>query len=171
MPSGKTQLIRGRVEITVGALTALSAILGTLKIDGSQQQGVRMKKLKACIEWFGKTNAEGPLEVGVCMGLTAAEVAVCINGDPQHYKDPDQSESTNRKVFPVWMIPSRGTNLGGTGAQDSLPQRFFDLRIPSWDVMEQQGMQFYAFNHSGTDLTTGMSIDFMYIAVVEWMHD
>ncbi len=69
----RTQLTRDQTTIVVGTLAADASKQTNTKIDGARQQGIKVKRVKAGMTFNAKTTAEGPIEVGLTTGLSAAE--------------------------------------------------------------------------------------------------
>ncbi len=96
------------VDITLSTLGALTAILGAGKQDAARLQGMRFTKIKALMEFLGKTAGEGPLMVGYSIDAITAETGVALAADPQHRSDPSGVEQ-GFKVVPLWVIPKAAT--------------------------------------------------------------
>ncbi len=167
MPSGRTQVIHESLEFTPGALTGPQASIGNTKIDSSRGQGARITKFKAAISWSGKTADEGPILVGYSTGLTSTEVKETLIANPQRSDDIPAIEESNRKVFPVWMIPKQGTDKTASNSN-------FNMRnvtgFPWREIPEGQTLNVWAFVLSDV-IATGFQIQFQHVWVTEWMRD
>ncbi len=124
-----------------------------------------MEKIKLAISFKGKTVGEGPIVVGLSnLDLSNAEIAEAIIADPQHSEDTTGMEQTNRKIFPVWVIPA------GLAAESEI-QMLRTIPYPWREVMEGSGLKFWAFNADGNTLTTGTEITISGVIVGRWLRD
>ncbi len=173
MPQGRTQLVvNNRVLITPGALlTKAAKTQGSNRLDGATEQGFKLKKCKAAMSWSGKTDGDGGILVGIHRGLTAAEVAEFYEANPQFFKDPSDSEEGNRAVFPVWFIPEQGTDQWGTTNHNSLNEKLWNIKVPTWEFIEGRSLSWHAFNCGTGTLTSGLLILIAAIYVIEWLRD
>lgn len=167
----RMQVQHGKTVLALGALVARTAITSSLTIDASRSQGVILKQLKGAWHWINKTLLEGPIIVGFSIDLSAAEVAEAINADPQHINDIPATERANRKVFPLFQTDHAGTvgMYPDEGSGDAASYK--EVNLPWKQILEGQGLQFFCFNADTTDLTTGMIIEFNWVAVQEWLRD
>ncbi len=172
MPTGRTQLVHDeRLTITLGALATKAAILVNTPIDALREQGCRLKKVKAWMEYNGHTNTEGPIIVGLAAGLSNAEIAEALSADPQHWKDISASEEANRRVYPVWVISSNGQLSGSSTAVQFEPGRLRNIGVPSWLIIEGEALSWFAFNSFTSDLSTGTIVDIVTTYVTTWESD
>ncbi len=157
------------LNFNLGALTSLTASTNALLIDGARDQGVKLLKLKAAISLRNKTAGEGPITVGIAIGVSAAEIAEAIVADPQGISDDPALQRSQRRVFPIWYF---GKEVANTADLSEGPvKKLEDVDIP-WKMIEEGlNMFWYAFNHDSSDLTTGTSIDIVSVAVQEWLRD
>ncbi len=152
--------------VNLGALATKTAITAVTQIDGGRENGVFIKKIKAAMNYRNLTSGEGPLEIGLCVGLTAGEVAEAIVSDPQSRSDVPAVEETNRRVFPLWMIGLDSVD----GPIDMQPIK----EIEDWPfrtIEEGSFLAWYVFNHDASALTSGGSLTFVGVAVSNWMDD
>ncbi len=169
MPSGRTQVIHEGHILNVLALGPLSARLQTSKIDTAMSQGVKLVKCRATCEYTGKAAAEGPVTVGLAVGLDATQIAEALKSDPQQFNDPGRSEPSNRKVFPIWVMNKNAT---ATKADPDLLQAYTNVGVPMWDVLEDEAVEWWAHNDDDTNtLTTGGVVKIKATWVVRWLHD
>ncbi len=171
MPHGhkRTELVTdSNVQFNLGTLATVTAIKGQSKIDASRENGLRLKKMWSAMDIRGKTGAqdEGPIIMGICVDSTITEIAEFFSSDPQKYNDPDLSEKSNRKVFPIWFIPQLVTAINdNVGAV-----LFRNMRIPSWTIPEGSALEYFAFN-AGAALTSGAQVSITSVFVGEWLRD
>ncbi len=169
MPSRRTQVLHNPQSVltltTLGAKTTSS--LAT-KIDSSNEQGVKLVKVKAVMNFAGKTGAEGPLIVGLAAGLTTTEISDCFAADPQQHKDPQKAERANFRVFPIWHI---GYNMTNTVNAPELPLHYKHTGIPSWLMNESEELSWFVFNQGSAALTTGTIVRISDVMVVRWERD
>jgi len=157
-------------NFNLGALFGRTAITQDTEIDNPRQHGVVIKKLKAAISLRNKTTGEGPIYVGLALGLNATEIAEAINADPQSIEDSAEMEQTNRKVFPIWYFGKEVTNNADNS--DVFSQMFREIRdFPFRNIQQSFTLRVFAFNADVTALTSGTSIDLAFVAVEEWMRD
>ncbi len=163
---GRMQVLHGNASITLGTLAALTGITTGLEIDGSREQGVRIRQLKAAISFSGKTTGEGGILVGFSTDLSATELTEALVADPQGISDIPATEQGNRKVFPVWLIGS--SQVAGVLP---LEQELREINYPWKQIDEGSGIQLFAFNLGSGALTTGGGMSVTYVAVQEWLDD
>ncbi len=172
MPSGRTQVIhRHERDNNLGALVASTAILLAQIMDSSLEQGHKLKKLKGTMEMKSKTAGQGPILIGISSGLDAAEVAEAIVADPQLHKDAGDSDESNRKVFPIWVLPEASTSMGNVSAAILDHNKLENLRVPSWTTEEGRALNWFAHNLGSADLTSGTTIQLTWAIVIEWLRD
>ncbi len=152
------------VELTLSTLAALTAIKSDLKLDGGQDQGVRIKKILYSVAFRGKTAAEGPLWYGLCAkDVSLAELAETLLADPQSDRDVPASEQVDRRVVMLGSIGSSDGNRDGPGTLQR--GKWF------WLVREHEGIQFWVFNRDGGALTTGATVEWSSFISGEWQND
>ncbi len=169
----RTQVQHGNTGLALSTLGAATAATGSLAIDASRTQGVKLMQFKGAVEWNGKTAGEGPLVVGLSIDLSSSEVAEAIIADPQHVNDVPATEQGNRKVYPLFTIARKstdGTWSRGAMANDDAAEHA-DLKFPWRELTEGQGIQFWVFNRDASALTTGTEISLDWDAVQEWLRD
>ncbi len=152
-------------EITLGALAANDTIIANTPLDGSREQGFRIKQLKATCTFKNKTGGEGPIGVGFAKDLTNAEVEEALEADPQDQHDVPAVEQGNRRVFPIWTIGEAETGIG----QPVYHLR--EVRFPWKEFLEGEGLQVFAHNWDDTVLTTGTRVHITVVVVYEWLKD
>ncbi len=169
MPSGRTQVLHDEVSLAVGTLGSLAAIKADTNVDAATQQGAKIEKVRAFMEFEGKTSGQGPIGVGFCRGLDATEIAEAMIADPQHMGDAGKSEQANRAVYPIWVIYKDSS--GGLPSSTNLFNIWMrGIPIPSWHVIESNAFSLFAFNR-GSALTTGLIIGVQLSMVIRWLDD
>ncbi len=166
MPSGREQVFHEQVTITVGGLAQNVAIGSVGNLDGTREQGFRIKKMKYAVSFEGKTAGEGPVTFGVAHTLNAAEVAEALIADPQHNEDIPATERGNRKVYPLEFFPSNGVDR----TQSHGPMVFRNIRFPWKEVSEGQNIFWWVFAQ-GSALSTGMVVEVAAVYFGEWLRD
>lgn len=152
-------------EVTLGALATATAVTAATIIDPSREQGSKIKELRLAMSFKGKTAGEGPIVVGLCeLSLSVGQIKEALEADPQLLRDVPSAEQGNRRVFPIWQVPSLRTS-------DSEIVRMKDVRWPWKNMEEGMGIKVFAFNNSGSTLTTGTTVIVFGAAVTEWLHD
>lgn len=166
---GKQQVIYGNTFKSLGTLGAEAALSDDTKIDAARAQGCRIKQLKAVMHYYGKTDANGPVIVGFATGLTSdAEIAEAFKADPVGSNDVPATEHSNRKIFPIWVIPITGPAESGVD-NDSLMLK--EVHFPWKEIPEGVALKMFVFNEGAGAMDTGMSVGVFYAAVTEWLLD
>ncbi len=148
----------------VGALTTLSSAAVTAKLDAAREQGVKILRMKAALGFNSKTIDEGPLLVGFALGLSATEISEALAADPQSMLVQPEMEHAQRRVYPMWLIPS--------GMTDSeIVQKLEDVPIPWKEIPEGVGYNLFVHNLDTGTLTTGTQIEVVVASVMEWLDD
>ncbi len=151
-------------SVTVGALATITVAGSATNIDAARLQGVRIKKIRGNVSWFGKTTLEGPVMYGLAsIDLSNSEIAEALNADPQSENDQPASDRGNRKVVPMGIIP-RATEVDGRNMRS-----FMNITWP-WKVIPVgSGLKIWVFNLDTSTLTTGMEVKFNLAIVQEWI--
>ncbi len=149
-------IINDLQTITLGALGAGVAILATgNKVISTNERGFRTSKIEYwLISVDGKTTAEGPIEIGIQVGLTVGELAQAIAASPTGIS-ASQREEAQRAVWPLGVIGEKMTSVPANGAEvigDIMNKMTLKL---NWSVKEGQSMTWYAMNRDSGALTTG----------------
>ncbi len=155
---------------TLGTLGGRTADVEVTHVDATRENGLAIRKVKhALTSVTGKTAGDGPLLYGLSVNLTAAEVAECIDADPQQHEDPGSQEQSNQKVYFISAITQEMSALSATPDE---PTRFRTLRdFPSWHVQEGQNLSSWVFNLKSSALTTGTIIKSSYWINGTWLRD
>ncbi len=164
MAGSRQQVQYGHDTIAVGALATLSVATAALNIDGNRLQGVRLKQFKYAPSISAKTNTEGPLIIGLSVGLSAAEIAEALLADPQGIMDEPAGERGNRRVFPLFTV---GRNQNASGDAGTQINAYRNVRFPWKEIPEGVNMFWFAMNLDTSTLTTGMLVDMNWVAVQE----
>ncbi len=165
MPSGREQVIHEVVELAVGALASLDAVSAASKMDSSQSQGFRFKKVKGAISYKDKTTLEGPILFGAAMGGDASEIEEALEADPQGTNDNPAGERSNRKVWPIAMIPAASETDGRNA------KLMREVYWPFKEKREGDGILFWAYNMDTATLTTGALITAWFTYFGTWLRD
>ncbi len=155
-------------SITLGTLAARTAITSGLAIDGSRNQGVMLKQLKGIFRTRGLTADEGPILVGLSLGLSATEVEEALEADPQGFGDVPGTEQGNRRVYPVAITENASSQVTEVAQQMDWWRK---IRFPWKEIREGETLAVWAYNLSAAVLTTGGSVRFNGVAVQEWLDD
>ncbi len=144
-------------NITLGALGGNDAILGVTKIDASKRQGFRIVKSDWFLTLTGKTTAEGPIMIGVCCNMNAAEVEAAIEADPQGRTDDEtRGKGTFIKLLMVLGLLDTAFPTPDGG-------RVFHREVKygknGWSIPEGKTLSLFAYN-SGSALTSGTVVLF-----------
>lgn len=152
---------------TLGALVAhtIQAVAG--EIDSSREHGVFLMQSKIWIHYQGKTSNEGPILVGMAINTTGAEVQAWILADPQDKNDKAEMEKARRSwIMPLALLPREGT---GTPSASGIVKPI--VINPQWVIPEGSDMIYWSFNSSGSNLTTGASVNFVAHHLQRWLND
>ncbi len=164
MPSGRGFVLHASTQMTV-SISASDVQLQATIIDGSREQGIRISKLKTCLSYEALETLIGPVVVGLSVGLSAAEVEEALEADPQGMQDTPAMEQTDRKVFPIYMIPAR------TEVNNRNIQKFETIEDwPFREIDEGNSLDMWAFNIDGSALTAGI-ITLGMVLTGEWLRD
>ncbi len=148
-------IIRRTRTVAFGALAANDAILGNAPVvPDTQENGIRISKVKFCATLEGKTVDEGPMLWGYSIDLTAAEVEESLEATPSGPKDVAGLEQANRKVFPMGFVCK---NSVADGAPRGRAQ-FQEIEHFPWkDIPEGSTLDLWGYNE-GAALTTGAQL-------------
>ncbi len=151
-------------SLPLGSLGSQQVISVLMDIDESRENGVMIKQFKASVDIRDKTVNEGPIRVGFSVGLSDAEIKEALDADPQGANDVPATEQANRKVFPVWTIPS------GLVSSNEI-QVLADIHFPWKEIDEGTAVTIWAQNCDSSTLTTGAVITTLISLVQEWLND
>ncbi len=163
----KSGIVYDDVMITVGALASKAAIIAGGKIDSARLNGFRVLKTQYWIDWEGKTDADGPIMIGLSEGLTAAEVASCINADPQSSSELVNNANTKRPVWPLEMLSKQAIEAGASNGQGAFKG---DAKI-QWSVREGRTLSWWAFNMEAVALAAGTLVNIFAKHFGVWLND
>ncbi len=166
MPSGRGQVLHDDIELASGTLAANTAIaVESSVIRNENQQGFRIGRFKYWQSYNGKTAGEGPIMVGVSVGLTAAEITECILARPLSDDDTDASDKANRKVYPLYIIAADGDEK--TASNSTMNAQH--IRFPWKEIPEHVSIDWWMM--SDTAVTSGLVVDIRSVFVGEWLRD
>lgn len=155
----------------LGTLAALDAIAQVTKIDAARLQGITVKKVVG--NWFidALTAGQGPIMVGMEVGLSsAALIEEAIEADPQGIDDTAAMEQSNRRVAPqaVLIQDSDGAVGGGDGQWNQQRKVYMPFR----NIPEGSGLGLWAYNLGSAALSsTDPLVRFVGTVVGEWLRD
>ncbi len=142
--------IKIATQVSLGTLandTAITVSLWDLNDD---------VKVMAAELWFamqGHTPGEGPLEMGIAKGYTAAQILECVDASPASRSDDIQIERSRRKVRRMATLPGL---LSEEVPNNGLP---IWKRKLFWKIANDDDMVAWIVNRSGAALQTGTVID------------
>ncbi len=152
------------ISQSLSTLAAKTSIKSDTTIDGSNAQGVRLRKIRYAVTHIGGTATEGPFLYGLCSkALTVAELDEAIDADPSFDGDVPAEDRTQRKVVVLGSIGQSAGNESGV-----VPWRTARWY---WVTPENDGIQFFVRNQDTSPLMTGMVVKFMGQFYGEWLHD
>jgi len=149
-------------NLSLGTLAQDTAILANTKIDDSRFQGCVPREVDYHVDFVGKTVNEGPIAIGLSVGMTIAEISEYFLADPQRLKDPADAEKSQRPVLVLDVLGRRRTA--------SLELPWLTKKWPGWWVREQVGLDVFAFNF-GAALTTGTNATVTMQIRGDWLND
>ncbi len=145
--------------LAVGALASLDAIYQASKIDGSRLQGWKEIYCEITAQVTGKTSAEGPLLWGLAANLTASQIEVILEEDPQSKTTPiTRADGSWLKVLGMIPLLTNAAPLtGGTG--DGSDGAANPLRVKvNWSIPEGLDFGMFVYNMDSSVVTTGTLI-------------
>lgn len=145
---GKGAILREEGVITLGTLAANASIKSASQL--AIQDDFRILKTEVFVAAEGFATDEYMVMVGIADNeLDVTEIAETMDlSGPLDRNDHDGSEKVMR---PVWDIVQVGQDPGHEIPNNGLPIKF-NLK---WTFRNPEGWTFFAFNNSGSQLTTG----------------
>lgn len=140
---------------TWGVILTKAAIIDTTKVAAARLQGCVVEKLVWNLVWSGKSDGDGPVQLGFAAStnLNEGEIAGAMNASPQ-VDDEDGMVGVRRNLkATTHMIAATGTD--STSLIDDR-SRFRTMKFPSWKIRQGVGMNIFFFNHSAASITTGV---------------
>ncbi len=164
--STRQQVIHNTIELDMSTAATLAVVVAPTKIDTGREQGARIKQMKSALSWKDKPTTMGPLLAGFSVGLTNTQIAEALLADPVSDKtNVEASEQSNRRVFPVWLIPA-----GIAVASEEL-QELKEIHFPWKEIDEGTGLDFWVQNLDGSTLTGNTLVTTQIAFVTEWLRD
>ncbi len=148
---------------TVGAIAANTAQLSTTKIDASRLQGAVPRKIDYQLDFTGKTAGDGPLIVGLSVGLSIAQITEYFNSDPQRFGEPGESEESHRPILVLGVL--------GRHRTAALETPWLTINWPGWHVLEGVDLNAFVFNIDGSGFTTGTLVSLVLNIRGDWRND
>ncbi len=176
------QIIHISRQLSVGALASLDLVSSTLS-DFPNAMNFKVKTLKGAIWYDGGTSGEGPTIVGL-MNETADAGEEALEANVDYKKESGTAGIGNRRVFPLGSISNTGTAgvlysaHGGSSSDDATSQavkgvQWARIGLPKWKFEAERGdtLNLFAYNtNSGSPLTTGITITFQGVGVIQWLN-
>ncbi len=155
----------------LSTLGANTAILGATKIDSTRLNGFRIAKVRITAAITGKTTAEGPIAWGLCCNLTAARLKAIIEADPQASTEDDEHGSGEwlMHMGMMTLATTAGPLTGGLGGPNVAAQH--EEHKINWSVIAGKSFDLWAYNMSGSPLTTGAIIQSFQEIFGVWLRD
>ncbi len=165
--SGRQQKVYSFATITLGTLAAGTAIVGATRLDGSREQGCKMRDIFGKFTWEGKTVGDGPVYYGLApSSMTTALIAQVFNADPQSIFDETSTEEAMRRLIVVGEMP---LNQAAAINEDD---HWHKIMWPtSWDFPEGEGLNIFVFNREGGALASGALLHFDGMFNTTWLED
>ncbi len=159
--------------LTLSTLAGNDLISADTLIDGSRSQGFRIVKSNFFFNVTGKTQAEGPVMVGVAANLGSAKLELIIENDPQSVNEQDEDRGRGVFIMPLFMLGLLTTSLpagAAGGPQTGLP---VDVSYGKngWSIPEGEALFIWAYNMQSGALTTGTVISWFAEHFGVWLRD
>ncbi len=154
--------------VTIGALATLDVVTGVSKLDTARLNGFRVSKMKCFPKLTGKTTAEGPLIFGIAANMSAGQIEVALEADPQSSVEDNQI-GDGQAIWPLGMIPKDATGDGVDGATIFNPEGY-EVKL-NWSVIEGKALLYWVYNPSGGTMTTGGVIHVFSQFFGVWLRD
>ncbi len=163
--SDRAQILWDNLEITIGALATVTAVIQTSRIDTAKENGFRILKTIYYAFWRGFTAGEGPIIWGYTAGMSAGNVALAIQADPAG-AGPEVLTGRLQANFPVFP-------LGLMSAEDAaqLMVTGEGTHNMKWSIPEGSALNWWVFNPSGSTLTTGGTLKIVAKHFGVWLRD
>ncbi len=163
--SDRSGIVYDNAQVTLGALANGAAALQASKIDSARENGFRVLKTQWWVQWRFPTASEGPVMFGLAIGVDADAVATIIQADPQSAGSNAiiDNTQTKRPLWPLAMLHAEDTDARHLHDKGEV--------MPRWSVQEDQTMQWWGFNVSGSTLTTGSQLKFFAKHFGVWLRD
>ncbi len=159
--------------LTLGTLGGNDLILQNSLIDGNRAQGFRIVKSQFYFNLTGKTQAEGPIMVGIAANVAANKVELIIENDPQNVNE--QGDERGRGVFvkALFMIGLLTTSIpgGAAGGPTVGLEREVNYGKNGWSIPEGQALSVWAYNMQSGALTAGTVISWFAEHFGVWLRD
>lgn len=118
-------------------------------------------KTEYTIGFHGKTANEGPIVVGIAVGLTATEITEAMVADPQQRDD----EGNSRAKRPIWPL----CTLGYTATEDDMDLKLMQSISPRWSIPEGDSLVWFAYAQGALSINTVVEIFAKHYGV--WLRD
>ncbi len=175
MPHGhrKEFQIDETVLLTLSTLGSKTAIVVDTNIDSSRAQGFYILYTLLAGFFAGKTTAEGPITIGLCANLNAADLTAIMIEDRQRQESPSERGpgSWVRPIVLVGLDALEGEINGAQGDENVQGTSRYMLHKVNWTIPEGDAYSLFAFNHMGSALTTGMTVTASMINNGRWLRD
>ncbi len=171
---GKGQMWREGGIITLGTLAANTAIKAASQIAITED--ARVLTIDASLHQIGMTTLEGPVIMGICNNeLSIGEIAEALNMDgPIDRNDRELQEDIGKAVFPLALVTAMGivpigkwVNAESAGGPNN--PMLGGRRTLQWTFSNPEGWTMFAFNFSGSSLTTGTVLRFFNTYYGVWL--
>ena len=163
--AGRSFVLHDKITISMVNATALEVFTVVGKIDTVREQGIRIAKMKMAVVVSNKTDAEYPILYGLAMGgLSSTDIQECLAADPTGFIQAEETERSNRKVYPMGMFPR-----GGVDELRYQPMRF--VRFPWKEIPEGTGLTYWAQNFESAVQTGDPVLEIAMVMTGEWLRD
>ncbi len=153
-----------RTLLTLSTLANQAGILATTVIDASRLNGVQIEKMWSALSILGRTAGEGPILWGYARNVdSATQLQEWLLADPQGPSNSAEIKKTESDVFIMGWLPRADLTEWGGPLQR--------VRFPWKKFGEDDEMMIWAFNDSGSTLTTGMALRVETMIAGHWMDD
>ncbi len=157
------QILHESQTWTLGTLAAKDVISTTSLIDAAKENGFRILRTEWWASLRGVANAEGPILIGMAANLSAAEIEITLEANPENSNTASEGHNANRPVWPLAVLENDGN--GGHKASDR------GILKPSWSIPEGSFVTWFAWNLDSSTLTTGGSVTIYAKHFGVWLKD
>ncbi len=154
------------VTITLANLLNRVGILVSTVVDSGREQGVRVARCRMLGSFEGKTAGDGPIYVGLCVGFTTATLKDFFDSDPQGQITDQEQPENGAFIKVVGVLPASEVSGRIQGMTDD-----WAIALKNWSIPEGSTLQAFAFNASGSQLTTGTLVDLQMLFDYIWLKD
>ncbi len=159
--------------LSLGTLGASTALLKAFKVDATRLNGWYEIWCKLAGNFAGKTSTEGPLLLGICANMNAAELKAILEDDPQNSQTPTKTGPGSWYYPIIWIgLDATEGDINGEGQSSEIQATSKFTKYPvKWAIPEGQDFSLFVYNADSGALTTGTVITFAVQHFGAWLRD